>query len=71
MTSTLPLIAFRLADAVKSAKARTGDKTIGARASNGFIDIVRVAYKASGASSVEVVKLGLTPDQAIAALSQL
>lgn len=71
MTATLPLIAFQLAAAIKSAKARTGDKTIATRANNGFIDLVRVTYKPSGSSSVEAAKLGLTPDQAIAALGQL
>ena len=67
----LPAFVFQLASATKAAKVRTGDNTIGTRADNGRIDIVRVTYKKSGASTVQAVQSGLTPDQAIAALGQL
>jgi hypothetical protein len=67
----LPAFVFQLAAATQAAKSRTGDKTIGTRADNGRIDIVRVTYKQSGSSTVQVVQSGLTPDQAIAALGQL
>lgn len=59
----LPSDVFKLAAATRA--ARVHDPRIATRANAGAIDIVRVSFKRSGTSDVEVIRAGLTLAEAI------
>lgn len=58
-------------NATLSARARTGDKSIGTRIDRGLIQVVRVTYEKSGRSKVAPVSEFMSADAAVAFLEKL
>lgn len=62
---------FTIRDAVKEARLRTGDRSIGTQLEQGRLQVIRVTYTAKGTSTISPITGWLAADAALAAINAL
>jgi hypothetical protein len=62
---------FTIRDAVKAARLRTGDRTIGTHLEQGRLQVIRVTYTAKGTSRIAPLTGWLSAADALAVINAL